>query len=59
MSGPVGLIVGLILFAVGLGGLGFAGEQMMTHTDPNMAIKAVAGLATFILAVIGMLVIIR
>ena len=39
-------VIGLVLFTVGLAGLGFALDQMMTHTDPNAAMKALAGLGS-------------
>ena len=48
MRGVFGVLVGLILFAIGLAGLGFALDQMMTHADPNAAMKALAGLGTFL-----------
>jgi hypothetical protein len=35
---------------VGLAGLGFALHQMMTHTDPDAGLKALAGLGTFVVA---------
>jgi hypothetical protein len=49
MRGVFGVLIGLILFAVGLAGLGFALDQMMTHADPNAGIKALAGLGTFVI----------
>ena len=49
MRGVFGVLIGLILFAVGLAGLGFALDQMMTHADPNAGMKALAGLGTFII----------
>ena len=49
MRGVFGVLVGLILFAVGLAGLGFALDQMMTHADPNAGMKALAGLGTFVI----------
>ena len=49
MRGVFGVFIGLILFAVGLAGLGFALDQMMTHADPNAGIKALAGLGTFVI----------
>lgn len=48
MRGVFGVLIGLVLFAVGLAGLGFALDQMMTQADPNAAMKALAGLATFV-----------
>jgi hypothetical protein len=49
MRGVFGVFIGLILFAVGLAGLGFALDQMMTHADPNAGMKALAGLGTFVI----------
>jgi hypothetical protein len=49
MRGFLGVLVGLVLFAIGLAGLGVALNEMMTHADPNAAIKALAGLGTFII----------
>ena len=50
MRGVFGVLVGIVLFAVGLAGLGFALNEMMTHADPNTALRALAGLGTFIIA---------
>ena len=49
MRGVFGVLVGIVIFAVGLAGLGFALNEMMTHADPNAAMKALAGLGTFII----------
>ena len=49
MRGVFGVLIGLVLFAVGLAGLGFALDQMMTQADPNAAMKALAGLGTFVI----------
>ena len=49
MRGVFGVLIGLVLFAVGLAGLGFALDQMMTHADPNAGMKALAGLGTFVI----------
>ena len=49
MRGVFGVLIGLVLFAVGLAGLGFALDQMMTHADPNASMKALAGLGTFVI----------
>ncbi len=59
MRGTVGSLVGLVVFAIGLGGLGFALEQMMTHSDPNMGLHAVAGIGTFLVAAFASVAIIR
>ena len=48
MRGFFGVLVGIVLFAIGLAGLGVALNEMMTHADPNAAMKALAGLGTFV-----------
>ena len=50
MRGVFGVLIGLVIFAVGLAGLGFALSEMMTHADPNAAMRSLAGLGTFIIA---------
>jgi len=50
MRGVFGVLIGLVVFAVGLAGLGFALNEMMTHADPNTAVRALAGLGTFLIA---------
>ena len=58
MRGGFGVLVGILLFTVGLFGLGFALHQMMTHADPDAGLKALAGLGTFIvvcLASVGLI----
>lgn len=59
MRGFFGVLVGLVVFTVGLAGLGVALGQMMTQTDPHAALKAVAGLGTFVVAGLLSLAIIR
>ncbi|MEI9899508.1 MAG: hypothetical protein WDN31_04490 [Hyphomicrobium sp.] len=59
MRGTSGVIVGSVIVAVGLAGLAFAFDQMMTHADPNASVKAAAGLGAFILASLASVVIIR
>ena len=59
MRGTTGLIVGIIVLAVGLAGLGFAFDLMMSHADPDTGTKAAAGLVTFVVACLASLAIIR
>lgn len=59
MRGGLGLIVSYVILAVGLGGLAFAADQMMTHADPNAGAKAAAGIVTFVVACLATLAIIR
>lgn len=59
MGGTLGLLIGVVLLLVGLGGLAFALEQFMTHTDPNMSLHAVAGIGTFVLAAFATIAVIR
>jgi len=48
MRGTFGILIGVILFAIGLAGLGEALAQMMTHADPNASMKAAGGLGVFV-----------
>ncbi len=50
MRGTFGILIGFIITAVGLAGLGEALMQMMTHADPDASMKAAGGLAAFVLA---------
>jgi hypothetical protein len=50
MRGIIGIVVGLVIIALGLGGLGVALAQMMTHANPNGALISVGGLGLFIAA---------
>ncbi len=58
MQGAVGFLVGIAIFAVGLAGLAFGLHEMMTHAAPD-GTRAVAGLATFVVAVFASLAVIR
>lgn len=59
MSGTGGFLVGIVLFAVALSGLGFALFLMMTHADPDAGIKAAAGLGAFVVASLASVFLIR
>ena len=56
MGGTIGFIVGLIIMALGLGGLGIALAQMMTHADPHGALISVAGLRAFVVAALVLMI---
>jgi formate-dependent nitrite reductase membrane component NrfD len=56
MRGIFGVLVGIVLFAIGLAGLGFALHQMMTQADPHAALKAAAGLGTFVVVCLASVV---
>jgi hypothetical protein len=56
MRATIGFIVGLIIMALGLGGLGVALAQMMTHADPNGALISVAGLGAFVVAALVLMI---
>lgn len=56
MRGTLGLIVGLVIVALGLGGLGVAFSQMMTHSSPESALISVGGLAVFAVSCLFILV---
>ena len=59
MRAFIGVLFGLVLFTIGLAGLGFALHLMMTHADPQTAWKAAAGLATFVVASLLSVAVIR
>ena len=48
MRGPFAILVGIVVMALGLAGLGVALAQMMTHADPNGALITVAGLGVYL-----------
>lgn len=48
MRGTFGILIGIILLAVGLAGLGEALWQMMSHSDPQASMKAAGGLGVFV-----------
>jgi hypothetical protein len=52
MRGTVGILVGVVIGAVGLSGLGVALGEMMTHADPNGALISVGGLAVFVVSML-------
>ncbi len=56
MSGFLGIVVGIIIVTVGLGGLGVALAQMMTHADPNGTLISLGGLGVFAASVVVLLV---
>jgi hypothetical protein len=59
MRGFFGVLVGLVVFTIGLAGLGVALDVMMSHADPNGPLKAAAGLGTYVVASLLALLIIR
>jgi hypothetical protein len=59
MKGTVGLLVGLVIVALGLAGLGVALAQMMTHADPHGPMITLGGLAVFGAAWVVMLIMAR
>ena len=50
MGGFFGILVGVILLVLGLGGLGVALHEMMTHASPHDALISIGGLATFLVS---------
>ena len=56
MRGTFGILMGSIIFLLGLAGLGEALWQMTAHADPQSGVKALAGLGTFVLAGLVMMV---
>jgi hypothetical protein len=55
MRGFLGIVVGIIIVAVGLGGLGVALAQMMTHADPNGTLITLGGLGVFAATIVVLL----
>jgi hypothetical protein len=53
------VLVGLVLFAIGLAGLGVALNEMMTHADPNSSVRALAGLGTYMVVCLVSMVMFR
>ena len=56
MGGTIGFIVGLTIVVLGLGGLGIALAQMMTHADPHGALISIGGLGAFVLAALVLMI---
>jgi hypothetical protein len=56
MGGTIGFIVGLTIMVLGLGGLGIALAQMMTHADPNGALISIGGLGAFVVAALVLMI---
>jgi hypothetical protein len=56
MRGTMGIFIGIVIIALGLGGLGVALAQMMTHADPNGTFISLGGLGVFAAAVVVLLV---
>ena len=59
MRGFFGVLVGIAVLAIGLAGLAFALHLMMTHADPDGALKQVAALGTFVVASLVLVSIVR
>jgi hypothetical protein len=59
MRGFVGILIGVVIIALGLAGLGAALAQMMTHADPNSALISIGGLGVFALVCLFFLVMAR
>jgi hypothetical protein len=50
MGGIFGILAGIILIVLGLGGLGVALHEMMTHSAPHDALISIGGLGTFLVS---------
>ncbi len=57
MRGAIGIVIGIVIIAPGLGGLGLAFTQMMTHANAQSALTSVGGLAVFAAACLFLLLI--
>jgi hypothetical protein len=56
MRATIGIFLGIVIMGLGLGGLGVALAQMMTHADPNGALISVAGLGAFVVAALVLMI---
>jgi hypothetical protein len=59
MGGFLGILVGIVLIALGLGGLGVALHEMMSHASPHDALVSIGGLGTFLVSAMLMLLLAR
>jgi hypothetical protein len=59
MGGFLGILIGIVLIALGLGGLGVALHEMMTHSSPHDALVSIGGLGTFLVSAMLMLLLAR
>jgi NADH:ubiquinone oxidoreductase subunit 5 (subunit L)/multisubunit Na+/H+ antiporter MnhA subunit len=59
MHGLTGTVIGLIVTAIGLAGLGIALAQMMTHANPQGALFSVGGLGVFLVACFAVVALLR
>ncbi len=59
MRGLPGILIGVVIIALGLAGLGVALDQMMTHANPNGALISVGGLGVFAIVCLFLLVMAR
>ena len=50
MNGLFGIIVGIVLIALALAGLGTTLHEMMTHSADHDALISIGGLATFVVS---------
>lgn len=59
MRGTVGALVGFIILAVGLAGVGVALAPLMTHTNQHADLISLGGLGAFVASLVVMLLLIR
>jgi len=59
MRGTIGILIGVVIMALGLAGLGVALAQMMTHADPHGALISISGLGVFLGVCLLLLVVAR
>jgi hypothetical protein len=59
MHGTPGTVIGVVVAAIGLTGLGVALAQMTTHTDPSGALLSVGGLGVFLVACFAVVAMLR
>jgi hypothetical protein len=56
MRATIGIFLGIVIMGLGLGGLGVALAQMMTHADPNGALISIGGLGAFVVAALVLMI---
>jgi hypothetical protein len=55
MRGTFGIVIGVVIIAFGLAGLGAALAQMMTHANPDGTLISLGGLGVFAASLVVML----
>jgi len=59
MQGVVALTISLIIAAIGLLGLGYGVNEMMTHAGPDAALKTAGAFAVYFLGCLSLILMAR